>query len=166
MGYYFMLNKYQRIMLINGLIICLIGLIGGFLLIFNILESISLSPIPIFLDYQIPGTAAAWKAVHVGNLMNGLMAIIFALTLPKLTLTHQSKKFVAYGTIITIWGNACFYIFGVFAPNRGLTLGDNSIGEANWAGVLAFVPAFIGALILIAIVIIMIMGIIKDEIKD
>ncbi|MEO9601259.1 hypothetical protein [Parasphingorhabdus sp.] len=161
-----MLTRFQRIMFLNGLTICLIGLIGGFLLIFSILGGISLSPVPLVLDYQIPGTPAAWKAVHVGNIMNGLMAIIFALALPKLTLTRAAKKFVAYGTILTIWGNACFYVFGVFAPNRGLSLGDNSLGEGNWAGVLAFTPAFIGALVLIAVVIVMIKGISKDVAED
>jgi len=158
-----MLTKHQKLMFLHGLVICLIGLIGGFLLIFSILEVISLSPIPIYLDYKIPGTVAAWKAVHVGNIMNGLMAILFALTIPKLDLTITAKKFVAYGTIFTIWGNAFFYFFGVFAPNRGLTLGDNSLGDANWAGVLAFAPAFVGALTLIAIVIVMLRAIPKDN---
>ncbi|MBI1262332.1 MAG: hypothetical protein GC184_11465 [Rhizobiales bacterium] len=153
--------NYQRLMLKNGLAIVLLGLIGGFFLIFSMLGMISLSPLPFNIDYQIPGNASQWRAVHVGNLMNGLMAIIFALALSHLTLTEGAKKFVCYGTIAAIWGNAAFYVFGVFAPNHGITLGDNVLGEGNWAGVLAFSPAFVGAFILIAVVIVMFRGLPK-----
>lgn len=154
-------THYQRLMLKNGFLVVLLGLVGGFFLIFSVLGLISLSPLPLAIDYQITGTASQWRAVHVGNLMNGLMAIIFGLALGMLELTEGAKKFVCYGTIAAVWGNAAFYVFGVFAPNRGLSLGGNTLGEGNWAGVLAFSPAFIGAFILIAVVIVMFRGLPK-----
>lgn len=145
----------------HGFIILLIGLFGGFFLTFSVLGAIPLFPLSVSIDYQIPGTPAQWRAVHVGNIMNGLMAIIFALLMAHLHLTDKAKRFVTYGTIATIWGNALFYIFGIFTPNRGLTLGDNSVGEANWASIIAFGPAFIVAFVLIIIVIVLYKGIPK-----
>lgn len=159
-----MLSKHQRMMMRHGLIICLVGLIGGFMLLFSVIGGISLSPLPLFFDYQLPGTSAQWRAVHVGNIMNGLMAILFALAMAKLDLSSGGKKFVSFGTVATIWGNAGFYIFGIFSPNKGLSLGDNPVGEANWAGVIAFAPAFIVAFVLMAIVITMIRAIPKSGI--
>ncbi|MEL6862189.1 MAG: hypothetical protein AAGL11_10140 [Pseudomonadota bacterium] len=161
-----MLTKYQRLMIMNGLIICLLGLIGGFFLLFSVIGGISLSPLPIFIDHQIPGTSAQWRAVHVGNIMNGLMAIVFALLMVKLDLSEGGKKLVSYGTVATVWGNASFYIFGIFSPNKGLSLGDNPVGDGNWAGVIAFAPAFIVAFVLMIIVVTMVRAIPKASADD
>ncbi len=158
-----MLTRYQALMIKNGLVVCLLGLIGGFGLLFSVLGVISLSPVPIMIDYQIPGTPAQWRAVHVGNIMNGLMAILFALLMVKLELTNKARKFICYGTIATVWGNAAFYIFGILAPNRGLSLSDNPVGEGNWAGVVAFGPAFIFAFVLMIIVIVMLRGVVGRD---
>lgn len=152
------MSTYQSLMAKNGLAVILLGLLGGFLFLFNILGAISLSPLPISIDYQLPGTSNQWRAVHTGNIMNGIMAIAFAFVLGYLDLSKASQRFVSFGTISAVWGNAGFYVFGVFAPNRGLSLGDNSVGEANWAGVLAFLPAFVVAFVLIFVVIVMLRG--------
>lgn len=157
------MSRYQRLMVLHGLIICFIGLAGGFFLVFSILGGISLSPLPIILDYQVPGTPAQWRAVHVGNIMNGLMAVIFALLMAKLNLSNGQKKFISYGTVGTVWGNALFYVFGIFTPNRGLSLGDNVVGEANWAAALAFLPAILFAFVLMVIVVIMIQALPKAD---
>lgn len=149
-----MLSAYQRTLLRHGFIIILIGLVGGFCLLFSILGVISFSPLPFNIDYELPGTPSQWRAVHVGNIMNGIMAVVFALVIPLLHLSERAKRFITYGLVATIWGNALFYIFGIFTPNRGLSLGDNSAGEANWAAVIAFLPAFIVAFVLMIIVII------------
>jgi hypothetical protein len=151
-----MLTNHQTLMIRHGLIICLLGLVGGFMLLFSVIGGISLSPLPLLFDYQLPGTSAQWRAVHVGNIMNGLMAIIFALLMAKLELSIRAKKFISIGMVATVWGNASFYFFGIFSPNKGLSLGDNVVGEASLAGVLAFVPAFCVAFVLMLIVTVMI----------
>lgn len=148
-------TSHQRLLVQHGLIIMLLGLIGGFMLLFAALGQISLSPLPLVFDYVIPGDAAQWRAVHVGNIMNGLMAIIFALLIPMLTLSAKTTRLISIGLVCTIWGNALFYIFGILTPNRGLSLGDNPVGEASWAAPIAFLPAFIVAFVLMVIVVVM-----------
>ena len=69
-------------------------------------------------------------------------------------MSAQAAAWVTWGTIIAVWGNFCFYLFSMFGHNHGLTLGSNRLGEGNWAGALAFIPAIIGAVsLLIALVI-------------
>ncbi|CDO60294.1 Styrene oxide isomerase [Candidatus Phaeomarinobacter ectocarpi] len=149
------MTSYQRLLVQHGLIILFLGLVGGFMLLFAVLGQISLSPIPLAFGYVIPGDPAQWRAVHVGNIMNGLMAIIFALLIPLLTLSEKATRNIAIGLVCTIWGNALFYIFGILTPNKGLSLGDNPVGEANWAAPIAFMPAFIVAFVLMVIVVVM-----------
>jgi hypothetical protein len=67
--------------------------------------------------------------------------------------TQASK--VAWGVIIAVWGNFCFYLFSMFGYNHGLTLGSNRLGEGNWAGAMAFVPAIIGAVTLLVALLIL-----------
>ncbi|TAM09404.1 MAG: hypothetical protein EPN72_00920 [Nevskiaceae bacterium] len=132
----------------NGLFAVLVGLVGGFGLVFSMLGGISLSPLPVFFQLDFPGTPAGWKAVHLGMLMNGLMAIIIGLAMRRFALTPRKAACVSWGTIIAVWGNFAFYFFGLFAHNHGLTLGGNRTGPGNFAGALAFAPALLGAVTL------------------
>ena len=74
--------------------------------------------------------------------------------LPHLSLSDRARPWVVWGLICTAWGNACFYLFANFAPNRGLTMGSNRFGHGDVFGILAFLPAFIAAyLVIIALAI-------------
>ena len=53
-----------------------------------------------------------------------------------------------YGDNNSGMGQLYVLSFGMFAPNRGLTLESNVLGEASLAGALAFFPALIGAVTL------------------
>ena len=136
----------------HGLAALLVALICGFGLVWALIGGVSLSPLPVFFEWAIPGTMAGWRTLHIGMLTNGIMAIALGLVLNKVGLPAPRKRFVALGTIIAIWGNFAFYFFGMFAANRGLTFGANAQGPASLAGALAFVPAIIGAITLMAAV--------------
>ena len=51
-----------------------------------------------------------------------------------------------------------FYVFANFAPNRGLTLGANRFGEATLAGALAYLPAIVAALLVLAVLVLVARG--------
>lgn len=156
------LDPLQGVLVKHSLIVIFLGLLAGFGLGFNVLGVISLSPIPVNINYALPGEPSQWRALHLGNIMNGLMGVVFALLLPFLALSDGKKKFVSYGLVATIWCNVLFYFFAIFTPNRGLSLTDNSVGEANWAAALAFGPAFVSAFVLMVIVVICIKSIPKE----
>lgn len=144
-----MQNHYSTKTMRHGMTMMVLGLLAGFLLIFSMLGGASLNPFPAFIAFDLPGTEKGWRVVHVGSLMNGIMAMVIGCAMRFFYLTDVKARRVFLGTILAIWGNLSFYIFGMFAPNHGLTLQDNRLGEANWAAALAFAPALLGAVTLI-----------------
>lgn len=144
-----MQSHYAHLLLKHGLAALLVGLLAGFFLIFSMIGGMSLSPIPVLIAFELPGSPQGWRIVHLGMLLNGLMAIGLALLMRRVFLDSGQAFRVFAGVAIAVWGNFCFYIFGMFAPNHGVTLEANRLGEASMAGALAFFPALLGAITLI-----------------
>lgn len=136
---------YSNRLIKHGLAAMLVGLIGGFLLAFSMIGGMSLSPVPMFLQFELPGSASGWRILHVGTLMNGIMGLVIGLVMRTVNISDSRSRLILWGMAIAIWGNFCFYIFGMFAPNHGLSIEANRLGEATIYGVLAYVPAIIGA---------------------
>lgn len=132
----------------HGFAAVLVSLVAGFMLTFSMLGGVSLSPLPLLLEVNVPGSERGWRMVHLGMLTNGILAIVVSLAMHQVCLDERAARRVVWGTIIAVWGNFCFYLFGMFAPNHGLSLQGNRLGEGSVAGVLAFVPALVGALTL------------------
>jgi len=145
----------QGVITKQGLVVMLLGLIGGFGWTFALLGEVRLSPIPITFMESFPGDPARWRSVHIGGLLNGIMAIAFAAILNLFSLTDKKRKFILYSLILTIWGNMAFYICNLFSPNRSLSFGDNALGEANLFGAMGYVLALAAAVALIALVILL-----------
>ncbi len=136
-------------MIKHGIAAMIVALMAGMGLIFAMIGGISLSPLPMFFEWQIPGTTQGWRSLHIGMLMNGLMAILLGVAARFLVVSNLSAAIVSWGTIVAVWGNFCFYLFGMFAPNHGVTLHSNRLGDASLPGNLAFYPAFVGIITLI-----------------
>ena len=153
-----MREEHTRRLIKNGLAVMIVSLLAGFILAFSMIGAISFSPLPIFIKAQIPGSPQGWHAVHVGAMMNGLMAVLIGVIARWFALSDRGAAVVSWGTIVAIWANVCFYVFGMFAPNHGLSLQSNGLGHANLAGAIAFLPAFIGALTLFAALIVLLLA--------
>ena len=136
----------------HGLWVLLLGLCCGFGLGFAINGEVSISPLPIAFDYTMAAEPRAWRAAHVGGITNGLMALLLAILMPYFALRATAVRHVVTGLIVVIWGNTMFYIASLWAPNRGLSLGDTVQGAGNLAGIIAYVPAVIAAVTVIVIV--------------
>ena len=150
-----MQNYYSNKLLKDGLLAMLIGLFGGFLLAFSMLGSIGVSPIPFQLEVDFPGSTRGWRILHVGTLMNGMMGVLLALAMRAFYLSDGQSRGIFLGISIAIWGNFCFYLFGMFAPNHGLSVGANRLGEASLAGALAYLPAMVAAITSIMAIIVL-----------
>lgn len=146
----------------HGLAALLVALIGGFMLTFEMLGGISFSPMPVFIEYDLPGTVAGWRAVHLGMLMNGMMAIVLGMVVRLFVLADGSANTVRWCVLVAIWGNFCFYLFSMFGYNHGLSIGANRLGEGNWAGAAAFIPAIVGAVTLLTAVIVLLRAPLKS----
>ena len=145
-------------MIKHGVAAMLVALVGGFALAFSMLQGVSLSPIPVFLDVEIPGSTRGWRIFHIGMLMNGIMAIALAFALRAVTVTATGAALVSWGAIIAVWGNGMFYLFGMFAQNHGLSLHESPLGDPSLAGALAFIPAIVGAVALTVALIVLLLG--------
>ena len=143
-----MQSYYSNKLIRQGFFGILVSLVSGFILIFSMIGGASLSPIPLLIEFDVPGTAAGWRGVHIGMMMNGIMAISFGAAMRAFYLNDTQAFRVFLGTVIAVWGNFMFYLFGMFAPNHGLTLEANAMGEASLAGAFAFFPALVGAITL------------------
>jgi len=120
----------------HGMVVLLIGLLAGVLLIFSLLEAVTLWPLPAW-EVDIPGTTRGWQAAHVGGILNGVLLCGCALLMLKLELIDKRAFWVGWGMVITGWANTVFYWAGNFSQNRGLSIAATPFGEGDIAGALA-----------------------------
>jgi len=144
-----MTARRQALMIGHGTLVLVLGLLVGFVFLFNLIGEVTLWPIPGTLHVAIPGDPARWRAAHLGNLTNGLMAIALGLCLPRVRLSPGAEGFVTWSVIAAIWGNAGFYLLSALgAAGRGLTFGPNRFGGGDVLSILAFLAGYPGAFVL------------------
>ena len=143
---------FYRVQL-HAVLVTTVGLLAGVMLIFSLLGSVTLWPLPT-LAVDIPGTTRGWQAAHVGGVMNGVMLVAFGLLLRNLQLSPQKYAVAARGLVLVGWGNTLFYWAGNVAPNRGLSMGDTPFGAANLAGALAFLGGAVAMIVLFVLMVI------------
>jgi len=130
-------RRLQHLVIGHGMVVLLIGLIAGVMLIFSLLDAVTLWPLPAW-DVTVPGSTRGWQAAHVGGILNGVMIAGSSLLMAKLELTGRRSFWAGWGMIITGWANTVFYWAGNFAANRGLSVGGTPFGEGDLFGALAF----------------------------
>jgi|TARA_B110000444_G_C18693990_1_gene525666 hypothetical protein len=130
-------NKLRYLVIGNAMAVLLIGLLSGIMLIFSLLDAVTLWPFPEW-KVIIPGSTRGWQAAHVGGILNGVMIAGAAYLMQTLELTGRREKWAGWGMIITGWANTVFYWGGNFAANRGLSVATTPYGEGDLAGALAF----------------------------
>lgn len=133
----------------HGMLVLLIGLIAGVLLIFSLLQAVTIWPLPAW-EVALPGSTRGWQAAHVGGIVNGVMMGGVGLLMARLELTGRRLAWVGWGMIIMGWGNTVFYWAGNLAANRGLSVGATPFGDGDLAGALAFLGG--GAAMVVAFV--------------
>jgi len=121
----------------HAMLVLLIGLVAGVFLVFSLLGSITLWPLP-GIDWQIPGSTRGWQAAHVGGILNGVMIAALALLANNLALSQRALNWCGWGLIYTGWGNTLFYWAGNLATNRGLSASDTVYGAGDWVGALSY----------------------------
>lgn len=130
-------ERLAYLLIANGMLVLLIGLIAGVMLIFSLLEAVTLWPLPVW-EVDIPGSTRGWQAAHVGGILNGVMVSGVALLMLKLEIEGRRAFWVGWGMIITGWANTVFYWAGNFSANRGLSVAETPFGQGDLAGTLAF----------------------------
>ena len=154
------MDRLQRVMLANGLLVVLASMFAGFMLMFLLLGGLevwpgNIVPIPVY------GTVDGWVRAHSGGAMNGLLVIVIALALPKLSLSPLLERLTAYGFIYVAWSFTLFYWLGNAAGNRALTIGDNPLGESDIFGVIGFLPGLPSVIIVVILLVVATKGVLS-----
>ncbi len=151
------MERYQKIMVINGLLVLTVAMLSGFMLMFLLIGGLEVWPGRI-LQIPVYGSEAGWVRAHSGGVTNGLLVLIIGAILPNLNLGSLSKKLVCYGFVYVGWSFTIFYWFGNAAGNRALTLGDNPLGSTDVFGLIGFIPALPSVFIVIVVLLLCVQG--------
>ena len=151
------MERYQKIMVINGLLVLTVAMLSGFMLMFLLIGGLEVWPGRI-LQIPVYGSEAGWVRAHSGGVTNGLLVLIIGAILPNLNLGALSKKLVCYGFVYVAWSFTIFYWFGNAAGNRALTLGDNPLGGTDVFGLIGFIPALPSVFIVIVVLLLCVQG--------
>ena len=138
-------RRAVSIMRRNGLAGMLAGFAAGFGVVAVKIGGLSGAPLPFFIPVSLPGSAQGWLVLHLGMILNGMMAVMLANALRGMAVAPGRAAIICWGVVAAVWGNGAFYLFSMFAPNHGLTPGANALGAASLAGQLAYYPALVGA---------------------
>jgi luciferase family oxidoreductase group 1 len=152
------MERLQRIMIGNGLLVVLASMFAGFMLMFSLIGGIEIWPGTI-VPLQIYGTNDGWVRAHSGGAMNGILIIVVALALPTLRLSPLMQRITAYGFIYVAWSFTFFYWVGNAAGNRGLTLGDSQLGETDVLSVIGFLPALLSVFLVVYLLVVAARGV-------
>ncbi len=145
------LSPEARRLVGHGALVVIAGLLAGFGIGFVALGGFILDPLPS-ATFSFPGTERGWRAMHIGSLLNGIMAIAVAAVIDRVVDSYGTKRLITWVLIIAIWSNTIFYLAANFAANRGLSPWDNAVGPGSIAGLIAFAPAAIAAFVTIWVV--------------
>jgi hypothetical protein len=159
------MDRLQRLMLGNGLLVVLVAMFAGFMLMFLLLGGLeiwpgNIVPIPVY------GTSEGWVRAHTGGVTNGLLVIVVGLALPKLSLSPLVERLTAYGFIYVAWSFTLFYWLGNAAGNRALSIGDNPLGKSDIFGVIGFLPGLPSVIIVVILLLVAARGVLSGGRDD
>ncbi len=139
-------DRLSYLVIGHGMVVLLIGLVAGVMLIFSLLDAVTLWPLPAW-EVTVPGSTRGWQAAHVGGILNGVMMGGVALLMGRVPLSERDLNWVGWGMIVMGWGNTVFYWAGNLAANRGLSMAETPFGEGDVFGALAFLGGGIGMVV-------------------
>ena len=154
------MERYQRIMIANGLLVILVAMLAGLMLMFNLLGGIEIWPGHI-LAIPTYGNEAGWVRAHSGGTMNGLMVVVMALALPKLNLGARALTWTAWGFVYIAWSFTIFYWVGNASSNRALTLGDSPLGQSDGLSVIGFLPGLPSVFLVVVLLWLAVRGVLR-----
>lgn len=156
------MQRLQRLMLVNALLVILASMLAGFMLGFAVIGGLEIYPGKI-LAMPYYGTADGWVRAHTGGVLNGLLIIAFALALPLIPLSDKMQQLTAGSFIFIGWANTAFYWFGNAAGSRALSFGDNRLGASNIMGMIGYGAALIGAILIVGLLLFLVIKLLAHE---
>ncbi len=132
----------QRVLVLHGALVFLLGMAAGFPFAFEILGGFELWPLPWRVEFDMPGDVRGWRMAHLEGVLNGVLLISVAAVAPLLRLGSRTAAWIKWGLLATAWGNILASWLGPLTETRGLRFG----GTANSIVFLLFMVAIVGVL--------------------
>jgi hypothetical protein len=129
-------NPLDRRMIFHAAVVIVLGLLAGFPYAFVVLGNMA-------------GSERAWRMAHLEGVLNGLVTLVVAAILPRLTLTRGQQAVLAWSFIAMAYGNVVASILAASTNVRGLTLGGSL---ANTIVYLLFMMAVAGVFVGVGLV--------------
>ena len=144
------MNTIQKLLIGHGALVMWVGFLAGFGFAFHLLGGVELWPLLSRIEVQIPGTYDAWRMAHMEGIINGALLWLAALVIPLIPIGEIGAKRLAWGFIITAWGNAIASLLDpLFPASRGLSFG----GElTNSLAYLLFVVGIVAIMTVTAVI--------------
>lgn len=140
-----MSERLRALMVAHGALVFLVGMVAGFGFALVLVPELSQQPAPI------PGDVRGWRMAHLEGVLNGLTLIGVAAVGNHLHLGARGQQIVAWGLILTAWGNMIASVIGPLFGGRGLTFGG---GLANSIMYLLFIAAVVTVLVAMWLVVV------------
>jgi hypothetical protein len=118
---------------------------------FNILKAVEIFPFVPRRNVRVPGTEAAWRAVHTGSIMNGLLAISTAAIGPMIRLGPRAQRGLVASLVVTVWGNVIGYNAAALSGDRGLRFAGRRLNRVAYC---SFLSAAVAVFLAIPLVIV------------
>lgn len=144
-----MSERLQAQMVAQGALIFLAGLAAGFPFAFEILQRIELWPIPGSIAFDMPGDYRAWHMAHLEGVLNGLLLIAVGSFADRLVLSARGAAWVAWGLIVTGWGNLVASLIAPLTESRGLSFTGASWNTLVFLLFMVAIVAVIAAMLLV-----------------
>src|SRR4029453_6400088 len=99
------------------------------------------------------------RAAHVGNILNGPILVAAAAVFHRLTLARELRRALAWCLIVTVWGNAVFYVAAAgLTTGRGLTFAANRFGGGGWFTSIGYMTSMVAVFAVIVAVALIVRG--------
>ncbi len=145
-----MTGRQQQLLIANGAIVFLLGMASGFPLAFELLGRFELWPLPLVIEFDMPGDTRGWVMAHLEGILNGVLLIAIAAVADRLALSARAGTIIFWGLLVTAYGNMAASIISPLFDARGLSFG----GVMNSIVYLLFVAAIIAIVWVMVLVVI------------
>ena len=120
------MDVIKRRLVGHGALLLFLGGVLGFGFLFFLMGNVSLWPLPLRIDMQLPGTYDAWRMAHMEGIVNGFGLWIAAAVLPVFPFTNKTLNRIAWGLISVGWTIVIASALDpLFPDSRGLQFGGS-----------------------------------------
>lgn len=115
--------RMQARLLLSGLCLFVVGILFGWVWMFHLLGEITVWPLPINIEVNIPGDSRGFRMGHMEAITNGLLLMALAFAGQFMHLSAKQFGVLFWSALITTWFFTIPAMANAFFETRGLAFG-------------------------------------------